>query len=157
MPSDLHELRRGQLDSMLILAGLTIPLNLRWELQPDVARLDPVRPRLGVGDAKSSESPGNQSTQRRLVHYARACRNWRVAGWDVSLSLAVEPSESRPWAETLTRVWRVGGMGNGHVRTFVVDASLAILTIEIGAQAPLNLANRRFSGSATTRPTHPER
>lgn len=128
-PSPLHESRVVELEEVFTLAGLSHEAHLQWWLRPDVARASPASRTLGLGDAKSTESPGNQATLRRLVGYVRAARTWHDAGWTVIMSLAVNPHESAQWGEELRRAWALGGLANGPVHAAPLHPNLAVVTL----------------------------
>src|SRR4051794_28397863 len=73
-PTNEHELRVAHLQTLASLGGFTTDITLGLDVVPDVCRIDVVRRRLFVGDAKQTESPGNVDTRRRLVRYIAAAR-----------------------------------------------------------------------------------
>jgi hypothetical protein len=128
-PSPLHEARVVELEGVFALAGLAHEAHLQWWLRPDVARASPASWTLALGDAKSTESPGNQATLRRLIAYVRAARAWHDAGWVVLMSLAVNPQESTQWGEELLRAWAVGELVSGPVHLALLHPNLAVVTL----------------------------
>ena len=128
-PSPLHETRVVELEGVFALAGLAHEAHLQWWLRPDVARASPASRTLALGDAKSTESPGNRATLRRLVGYVRAARAWHDAGWVVLMSLAVNPQDRTNWGAELLRAWSVGWLAGGPVHVALLHPNLAIVTL----------------------------
>jgi hypothetical protein len=70
MPGKAHEARVGMLDSLARLAGFTDPVYSGvGGKRPDVLWMDPNGGRFFFGEAKDTETPGNQDTRRRLRNY----------------------------------------------------------------------------------------
>ena len=130
-PSELHEWRRAELDTMLMLAGYTRLVRLAPGLIPDVSRGSIGNMRLAVGDAKATESPLNASTRIRLVHYVRAGHRFVARGWRYSLLLAVSAQDADRWAHTAGEVWNIGGMRAAVPRVEQIHSELAVVTIEV--------------------------
>lgn len=108
-PGARHEHRRRLLADTATLAGLTVPAVLPRGLEPDVARRHPRSPRLLLGDAKDTETPGCAATARRLRRYGAALVDPVRAGTTARLALAVAtdaPSTLRAWVELLHEVTR---------------------------------------------------
>jgi len=71
-PTAAHEQRVGELETLAILAGYTVPIRMPWRLRPDVLRSHPATPGLFIGDAKETEGPSCADTLRRLRWYVTA-------------------------------------------------------------------------------------
>lgn len=130
MPGLDHENRRRELDTMLLLAGLTSKFRLSASMQPDVARFDPRAPRVAVADAKGTETPGNLETRRRLIAYARACVPWMEAGWAVSLSIGADRHNGEGWEQALRSVWSIAGFRNWRSSRMSLASGTLVATIE---------------------------
>lgn len=67
----IHEEIVTYLDGLAVLVGCQVSLGNRLPdgSRPDVARCDPQRGILFLGDAKNTESPGCQVTRERLLTY----------------------------------------------------------------------------------------
>lgn len=130
MPGVDHEYRRQELDTMLLLAGLTSRFRLRASMQPDVARFDPRSPRVAIADAKGTETPGNAETRRRLLAYARACVPWANAGWAVSLSIGADTHHGAGWRQALQSVWAIAGFQEWRTSDMSLASGTLVVTIE---------------------------
>lgn len=128
-PSALHEARVLELEDVFALAGLSRQAHLQWWLRPDVARASPASRTLALGDAKSTESPGNRATLRRLISYVRATQPWYRAGWTITMSLAVNPRDTAQWGDELQRAWALGQLPSGSVDRALLHPNLAVVTL----------------------------
>jgi hypothetical protein len=87
-PTDAHEQRVGELETLAILAGYTTPVDMPWRLRPDVLRGSPATGGLFIGDAKETERPSCADTLRRLCWYVTAAVG-APSGGEITMVLAV--------------------------------------------------------------------
>jgi hypothetical protein len=126
-PGASHELRRGALDTMAIMAGFTASCRLGEGLQPDVVRADLRRAYLLVGEAKDTETPGTAATAARYTKYAHEARRWLRAGFTVVLAICHGDTWlAADWASFLAARAAACGGRRGAVRTISVDDSNVI-------------------------------
>ncbi len=141
----VHEARREDLATVFRLAGLTSPAYLQWWLRPDVLLASPNARILGIGDAKATEHPGDEATLRRLIGYVRAAREWREAGWNIHMSLAVAPENGRDWLGELRRAWELGGLLPGREATLAITPDFEVVSLSTSRSAySTNVGGRRI-------------
>jgi hypothetical protein len=93
-PTDAHEERVVHLETLAGLAGCVREADLGRGVVPDVARVDLLRRRLIVADAKATEAAGCEETHRRLRKYMRATRHWIAHGYAVRVVVCHSPPAS---------------------------------------------------------------
>jgi hypothetical protein len=108
-PSVTHERVRDDLNTLALLAGYGVPLVFPVSLIPDVARIDPRRLRVFVGDAKHTETPNNYETRRRLAQYVGHIARWIHADFGVTLAIAYDDETSR-WQPTVETLFADSGL-----------------------------------------------
>lgn len=88
-----HSRRQRILDAMAMLCGFTLETipSLPDGTRPDVLRLHPCHGGAFLGDAKDTETPGNQETQVRLAQYAGWASSIQRSGKPVVVALCVPP------------------------------------------------------------------
>ena len=122
-----HDERAEVLRTVAVLAGYTTPTQLGELLIPDVVLLDLRRRRLLVGDAKDTETPGNQQTGDRLARYAAAARSWAAAGFAVRLAVCHGlPARPASWVGLLLAVGRRAAWHVLDVGAMPVDVGTAL-------------------------------
>lgn len=100
-PGLVHEERVALLGQMSRLAGCTMPCTVGLGLHPDVLLAHPSLRLVFLGEAKSSETPGNAETERRLRRYLRALRRLQRHGCGARMALCGDPHESMRWSRQL--------------------------------------------------------
>ena len=119
--SQLHELRRVELEAFAHHLGFSLPFPFPDSLRPDVALFHPDRRALFIGDAKHTKRPTSRATRARLSAYctwfgfapgeelalfALACLVGGSPWWSwvlFELICDVGLISSRPWVRPLSR------------------------------------------------------
>lgn len=83
--------------------------------RPDVLFLRSQDGALFVGDAKATETPGNNETFERLRHYADFLSDWVESGSMGVMALTVDASDAYTWLRVL-RALSFGASGGQSIR-----------------------------------------
>lgn len=104
-PTLQHERRREFLRTIATLAGYTVDCSLDDECRPDVVRVDMLRARILIGEAKDTETPSCPATRQRLLRYAKAAASWTEIGFAVKFAICHgRQLESECWLALLRDV-----------------------------------------------------
>lgn len=128
-PSQLHEERVELLRTLATLSGFQPgPDVLIGGWRPDALLLRSQDGALFVGDAKATETPGNNETFERLCHYADFLSGWVESGSTGVLALTVDVSDAYTWLRVL-RALSFGPSGGQSVRGRVdqIDDATAVI------------------------------
>lgn len=108
-PTDDHEFRVRTLDTAAVLAGFR--RRSVWDgLRPDVCRLNEGGGLL-LGDAKHTETPGNEATRWRWARYARRAHQLLAVGEIQHVSFVVCcPSQTLGWKRLISDVADLEGL-----------------------------------------------
>ena len=156
-PSELHQERVGTLETLASLTGHVQNFHaLPGGEVPDVLRLRPTNASLFVGDAKATETPGNNETLGRLDRYARYLGTWVRDGQLGVLALAVSEVDSYAWLRVLRDLsLRPSGGMRLRGRLDLLDTGTAIVWQSFDSPSTLVTAAIRRSGESERRlPAH---
>lgn len=111
-----HKQRQEFLDCLAILTGFNVEVTTGFPdgRHPDVLRIDQIRQRLFIGDAKDSESPGCLNTQARLLAYFRWLATHVVGrgGQGVVAICFGNVGHTKGWIVTLETLAKEAGLGH---------------------------------------------
>lgn len=137
-PSLIHEERAETLAAMATLAGYTVAVNaLPDRSRPDVLRTRPSDRAIFLGDAKATETPGNQETRARLRRYLTFMRSYVAAGGFGVVALIVSGRDAYGWLRLLREFCVHVGSDTSHLtRLDAVDDRTAVAWHPLGGRAP---------------------
>jgi hypothetical protein len=130
-PSAAHELRVVDLTTMAVLAGFDVAVDVLPDgSRPDVLRASTTRRTVVfLGDAKSSETPGNLDTAQRLRRYMLFASAYVTSGGSVVLALAVPdvPGTTGMWRRLLADVTARCASPPGLVRAVTISVGFSVV------------------------------
>jgi hypothetical protein len=121
------------LAALATLVGYTIAIDsLPDGSRPDVLQVRPGDRALFVGDAKATETAGNEDTARRLSRYASFLTTHILTGRSCVMALAVSPTDRYDWMRLLRSVSapNISTLVNSSVD--VIDNQLAVVWLAFG-------------------------
>jgi hypothetical protein len=131
-PTPEHVERVALLDTLAQLAGCRSRTLLAPSLFPDLVRVDLVRRRLLVGDAKAVETSACYETHRRLRRYFRAVRRWLDNGFTVRVTLCHPLPSAEDWRRRLAGDAHAAGLSVLSSGSRVIGGSDALSWVDVG-------------------------
>jgi hypothetical protein len=152
-PGQNHEERRAILDTIAVVSGY---FGRRYDVLPDGIRPDVVRvdPRCGgvfIGEAKDTESPGQEAARSRLARYFQ----WLVAldqtrqGPSTIAVCFGRPVDQRRWVTTLTRLGHEAGLKGFTAECHRVDETAFVAWLRRRQPAEVSRGSRATREDAT--------
>ena len=143
-PSELHEMRVRQLETMATLGGYTRDVQVYRGERPDLARLNMTHLGLLLGDAKASEGPMDHRSQARLHAYLVSAQLWLRAGFTASLVICHGADPTASWGTVLRRLGQATGGRVTSVTVTRVDSLSWVTTVSL--RDSIGLSPHRHEG-----------